>query len=83
MLQVAMANRRCTHHKRTIGHRFGNGLIDLGVGEGLSRTDRGTSVAKGNFIGIDHSQVRKTEIAHGPCRSTNIQRIADVHQDHV
>ena len=71
-----MSRGRGSYHQRTVSHGFRNALIFFCVGQQCRRAHGGPGFAKRRFIRIDHAQVKKTQVAHGPRRRTNIERIA-------
>src|SRR5580698_1433324 len=83
MLHFAPSHGAGGNHERAIGHRIGDVLALFGAGENVSRADRGTGLAKGRRIGIDHTQVVKAEVAHGARGCADVQRIARADQHYM
>jgi len=78
-----MANRGGSNYQRAVRDRFGNGFIDFGSCQRGCRAHRRTSVPECYVIGIYHSQTRNSKITHGTRGRTNVEGIANVHQDHA
>ena len=81
MLQIAMSDGGGSDYKRTIGHRFGHSFEFFSTGQHGSGTHSGTCALKGHVVGIDHSQMVKSEIAHRPGGGANVERIARVNKN--
>ncbi len=82
MLQFPVTDRRRPHHQRAIGHSLGHAGKLLRGRKNPSRSpNRRTRLAKCPFVRVHHPQTGEAEIAHGPRRGANVERIARRHQD--
>jgi len=83
MLQFTMTSCSRPDDQSAIGDSAGNCPVFLRIGEKFLRANSGTRFTKRRIIRIDHAQIAEVEIAHGACRSANIERIARGHEDHA
>jgi len=83
MLQIAMPDRSGSNHKRAVGNRIGNRFILFGAGQHVCRAHCGASALKCYIVGMHHSQMAKSEVAHCPSGGADVERIARIHQDHT
>lgn len=82
MLQTARADGRRSDYEGAIRDGVSDGREFLGILEQSCGPYGGPSIAKGNVVGIDHSQITRTEVSHGARHRANIQRIAGAHEDY-
>jgi hypothetical protein len=83
VLQVAMADCGSSDHKRAVGNRFGHSFEFFSIGQQVRGAHRGSGILKGHIVGVHHSQVEKSKIAHCPSGSANVERIAGIHQNYA
>ncbi len=83
MLQFPPRGCCCAHDQRAVRHRFCDTAELLRIGQQRGCADSGACFAKGRLIGINDAQMQKTEIAHGPRRSADIERIAGGDKDYT
>jgi hypothetical protein len=81
MLQIAMSDGSGSDYKRTIGNRFRHSFEFFSTGQHGSGPHGGTCALKGHVVGIDHSQMVKSEVAHRPGGGADVEGIARVDQD--
>ncbi len=81
MMQFPVADGRRPHHERTIGDRVSDGIEFFGAREQLRSSHGGARFAKRDFVGSDHAQAEKSEVAHGASGGANIERVARAYQD--
>jgi len=83
LLRSARADGAGSHDESTIGHSFGHGFEFLRVGKHRRSANGGAGFAKRRIVRIDHAEVRKPEVTHGPSAGPNVERIARSHQNHA
>lgn len=76
-----MTDGGSTDYEGAIGNRFSYRLEFFGAGKNGRCSDGGTRAPKCYIIGIHHSQVAKSKVAHGPGSCANVEGIARVDQD--
>ena len=78
-----MANGRGSNHQRAIRNRLTYRFKLFRAGEHRRCANRGTRAFKCHIVGIHHSQMLKSEVAHGTGSRANVEWIARVHQDNA
>jgi hypothetical protein len=68
------------HNQGAIRHGFCHAAILLRLRQQWRRAHSGTGFAERRFIRIHHSQAGKAQVAHGPRRRANVERIAGRNQ---
>ena len=82
VLKIAVSDGGGTDDERAIGDGLGDRSEFLCVGEDIGCCAHGRASAfKGDVIGIDDTQVKESEIAHGASGRADVQGIARVDQD--
>ena len=81
MLQIARPNRGGSHYQRAIGNRFSYGFIFFRAGQHVRGAHSRAGAFKRHIIGIHHSQMAKSKVAHRPGGRSDVKGIAHVHQD--
>jgi len=69
--------------ERTIGDRFSDRCVAFGLGQHIRSSDRGTSTFKSHGVWIYRSQIAESEVAHGPRRGADVERIAGIDKDYA
>jgi hypothetical protein len=80
VVQLALADGGGSDHERAILYGFGDGLELLGFGEQRRGADRGTRLAKRQFIGIHHAKMEEAEVAHGAGGGADVEWITRGHK---
>jgi hypothetical protein len=81
MLEVAMADRCGPHDKRAIGNGLGNSFVLFSAGQNIRGIHGGACALKSHVVGIHHTEMAKSEVAHRPGSRANVEGIARIHQD--
>ena len=72
MLQFSMTERSCSYYQRTVFNCIVYVLVLLSLVQYCRRAYRRSRFPKCNFVGIDHAEMRESEIAHCPSDGANI-----------
>lgn len=83
VLQIAMSHRSGSHDQGAVGNRFGHRLIHFGGRQRGRGAHCGTSIPERYVVRIHYPEGRKSKVAHGPRRRTNVERIAHVDEDNA
>jgi hypothetical protein len=81
VVQIPMADRRSSNHKRAVRHGFGDALVNFRAREEFRSADGRTRLAECRFVRGNKPQTLKAKVAHGSGRCPNVERIARGHQD--
>ena len=81
LVRSAAAERSGSHNERAIGYRISHVLVFFRTRQERGSTHGGTRLPERHFVGIHHPQARKTEVAHGASRRTDIERVACGYQN--
>ena len=76
MVQLTALSGGGADNKRAIGDGFGKRLVFDGLFENRAGVDRRLRLAECDFVGVDQTQVRETEVAHGARGRADVQGIA-------
>ncbi len=76
MMQLTVARRRGPDHESAISHSFRGCFEFLCIRQQVRSANRGTRLAKRHIEGVHHAEITEAEVAHGPGRRANVERIA-------
>src|SRR3979409_1244071 len=83
MVQIPMADRRSSNHKRAVCHGFRNVLVNFRAREQFRSADGGMRLAECWLIRGKKPQSLKAKVTHGSGRRPDVERIARCHQDNM
>ena len=81
VVQIPMADRRSSNHKRAVRHGFGDALVNFRAREQFRSADGGTRLAECRLIRGNKPQTLKAKVTHGSGRCPDVEWIARGHQD--
>lgn len=64
-----------------VGNGLGYGCVLLGGGEDRLGVNGGTGFAEGDVVGMNHTEVERSEIGHGAGRCSDVERVAAGDED--
>src|SRR5581483_7712460 len=70
-----MTGRRGTNHKGAVGHSFGQARVLCGALQQRRCSHSRAGLAKRRFIGIHHTQMAKTKVAHSTRSRADVERV--------
>ena len=75
VLQLTKADSGGSHNKSAVFDGFGDRLELFGFGEQRRGANGRTRLAKSEFVGVHHAEMKKAEVAHGASGGTDVERI--------